>query len=253
MPFNDTSIRWTDKNHNPVHGCHKTGSPACANCYAERVSRKFGNTEKPWTEENAEENVQIKRRYLDDRLHEPNWVFVNSMSDLFHPLVSDAFVTDLWDAYDEMPESAFQVLSKHGADNDRDIPQPPDNIMLGTSVGDPNWLYRLDWLKEQPAKTKFVSFEPVVAPIGAVDLTGIDWIIIGGESGPNHRDMKPEWALDLVGMAHEQDTPVFFKQHSDKQTETRQTLNGERIEEWPDLPNGVLPKPRKHLSDPVAP
>lgn len=252
MPFNDTNIRWTDKTWNPVHGCSKSGSPGCANCYAERVSRDFGNTDKPWTPENAEANVQIKDHYLTDRLHEPNWVFVNSMSDLFHPLVPDDFIADTFDAMADMPECAFQVLTKHGGDNDREIPHPPDNAMVGVSVGHPEWRYRIDWLRDQPAVTRFVSFEPLVHPIEDVDLSGIDWAIIGGESGPNYRDMDPEWALSLMDTCHRQGVDVFFKQHSDRKTETRQTLDGERIEEWPDLPVGVLPKPRKHISDPVT-
>lgn len=248
MPFNDTNIRWTDKNHNPVHGCSKTGSPACANCYAERVSRKFGNTEKPWLKKYASENVQIKESYLNDTLRQPSWVFVNSMSDLFHAEVPEPFVRKLWSQYGELDSSAFQVLTKHGPDNDRDVPEPPANVMLGTSVGHPEWLYRLDWLREQPATIKFVSFEPLVHPMGDVNLSGLDWIIIGGESGPEYRDMNAEWAWELIEQAREANVPVFFKQMADHRTETRQTLDGERIEEWPELPNGILPKPRKHIN-----
>ena len=120
--------------------------------------------------------------------------------------------------------------------------------MVGVSVGHPEWRYRIDWLRDQPAMTRFVSFEPLVHPIEDVDLSGIDWAIIGGESGPDHRPMEPGWARSLVETCREQDVAVFFKQHSDYKTETRQTLDGERIEEFPDLPVGVLPKPQKHVS-----
>ena len=254
MGFNDTNIRWTDSTWNPVHGCCKSGSPGCANCYAERVSRKFGNTDKPWLPENATENVQLKDHYLSDRLGEPKWCFVNSMSDLFHSEVPNSFVSSVFDVLRDMDKCAFQILSKHGPDNEREIPHPPDNVMVGVSVGHPEWRYRIDWLRDQPAATKFVSFEPLVDCIPDVDLSGIDWAIIGGESGPKHRPMKSAWARNLIRACRRQDVAVFFKQHSDRQTETRQTIEyrGEkrRIEEFPETPAGVIPKPQKHMTEP---
>lgn len=258
MGFNDTNIRWTDKTWNPVHGCSKTGSVGCASCFAERVSRRFGNTNKPWLEIYAGENIKLKEYYLSDRVGEPSWIFVNSMSDLYHAEVPNSFIMDVYDAIRDMQDSAFQILTKHGPDDERDIPYPPDNVMLGVSVGHPDWRYRLDWLRDQPAETKFVSFEPLVECIPDVDLSGIDWAIIGGESGPNYRTMEPAWARNLIRACRRQDTAVFFKQHSDRQTETRQTIEypkGEgqqRIEEFPDLPAGVLPKPRKHIPEQEA-
>lgn len=304
MPFNKTKIRWCDRNHNAVWGCSKSGSPGCAQCFAERVSTKFGHTEKPWLDAYAEENITIKRDYLDDQLGKPAWVFVNSMSDMYHPLVPDDFVFDYYDRVcSRLDDSAFLILTKHGTDdrvcnrcgraypfgteacescdgtplvtrsesitsagsaddeydpaNARAIGHPPDNVMLGVSVGHPAWRYRIDWLRDQPAATTFVSFEPLVAEIDSVDLSGIDWAIIGGESGPNYRVMEPAWARSLIHSCWAQDTAVFFKQHSDVKTETRQTIrmDGEnrRIEEFPDLPVGVLPKPQKHISEPAPP
>jgi len=253
MGFNDTDIRWTDKNHNAVHGCSKSGSPGCANCYAERVSRKFGHTDKPWIAEHAEENVTIKRSHLNDTLRQPAWVFVNSMSDMFHDQIPDDFIGEYWDLCREHPKSVFQVLTKHGADAGRDIPHPPDNVMVGVSVGHPDWRYRIDWLRDQPVATRFVSFEPLVKRIPEVDLAGIDWAIIGGESGPDYRDMDPDWARELITKCWEQGIAVFFKQHADRHTEQRQTIrypnsdnDSVRIEEFPRMPNGALPKPRKH-------
>lgn len=254
MGFNDTNIRWTDKTWNPVHGCSKT-SEGCKNCYAERVSRKFGNTEKAWTVENAGENVQLKDHYLSDTVREPSWVFVNSMSDLYHAAVPDAFILHVYEAIADMENSAFQILSKHGPDADRELwhKHPPENVMLGVSVESPRRKYRLDWLRDQPAETRFVSFEPLVERIDDVDLSGIDWAIIGGESGPDYREMKPEWAHKLIVECRKQDVAVFFKQHSDFKTETRKTIEyhgiEKRIEQFPELPNGILPKPRKHISD----
>lgn len=252
MSFNDTAIRWADKNHNATWGCSKTGSPGCANCYAEEISTKFGHTDRPWLEVFAEENVTIKRHYLDDQLGKPAWVFVNSMSDMYHPQIPDDFIHDYYDRvcrrYDD---SAFLILTKHGADNDRDIGHPPDNVLLGVSVGHPDWRYRIDWLRKQPAATKFVSFEPLIDCIPDVNLSSIDWAIIGGESGPGYREMDPAWARNLIRSCRRQEVAVFFKQHSDRVTETRQAIEydgqEQHIEEFPELPNGIVPAPQEFL------
>lgn len=254
MSFNDTNIRWTDKNHNAVWGCSKT-SEGCMHCYAERVSSKYGHTHEPWTVEHAEENITLKPGHLEDRLGKPAWVFVNSMSDMFHERVPDEFILEYYDEICRRHSgSAFQMLTKHGADDDRDIPHPPDNVMLGVSVESPRRLYRVDWLREQPAATKFISFEPLVEQVRMPDLTGIDWAIIGGESHPDpdeRREMDPKWARHLVYWCHREGVSVFFKQHSGPRPEMDIELdlgNGkERVEEFPLMPAGVLPKPKKHM------
>lgn len=247
MTLAETDIRWTDRTWNPVHGCSKT-SEGCKNCYAERVSHRFEHTETAWTVDNAAENVQLKQHFLDERLNEPAWVFINSMSDLYHQEVPDQFIAGVFDACLDMPRSAFQILSKHGPDQERSGLHPPDNIMLGVSVETPRRRYRIEWLRNQPAATRFVSFEPLVEGISDVDLDGIDWAIIGGESGPDHRPMEPGWARSLVRQCHEQGVAVFFKQHSGQYPEedTRLLIGGlrRRIEEFPRLPHGVAPVPR---------
>lgn len=254
MSFNESDIRWTDYTWNPVHGCSKT-SEGCANCYAERVSRRFGHTEHPWTGEHAEENVQLKREMLEDRLPRPGWVFVNSMSDLYHPQVSDAFIESVFDACGDMRRSAFQVLTKHAPDTQRDTPHPPDNVMLGVSVESSQRTYRLDWLRNAPAATRFVSFEPLVEDIAATggvpDLEAVDWAIIGGESGAERRAMDPEWARKLYWECVDQDVAVFFKQHSGRQPESDIKLDlgtgwgPQRIEEFPVLPHDIVSAPKQ--------
>lgn len=254
--WNGTGIRWCDETWNPVHGCSKT-SEGCKHCYAERVSHKFSNTEQPWTIQNAEANITVKPGKLADldSLPEGSWVFINSMSDLFHEHVPDDFIADVFAKCRECPHSAFQVLTKHGADDGRKIPHPPDNVMLGVSVESPRREYRIDWLREQPAATKFISFEPLVECIPGtdLDLEGIDWAIIGGESGPDdvRRPMASAWARDLVWPCRRQDVAVFFKQHSGPQPESDVELDlndGEgpqRIEEFPEVPPGVAPAPEE--------
>ncbi|WP_254768274.1 DUF5131 family protein [Salinilacihabitans rarus] len=258
MSFTETNIRWTDTTWNPVHGCSKT-SEGCRNCYAEAVSRRYGHTEADWTHVNAEANVQLKTHYLGDRLRDPRWVFVNSMSDLLHAEVPDAFVGAVLEACADMPASAFQVLTKHGPDADRDVPVGlPENVMLGVSVESARREYRLDWLREQDATTRFVSFEPLVEPVTDPDLAGIDWAIIGGESGAadHRREMDPAWARALVTACREQDVAVFFKQHSGPHPERDVRLDlgdgPERIEEFPALPDGVVPAPQEFLTDEVV-
>lgn len=260
--MNDTDIRWTDYTWNPVHGCSKT-SEGCANCYAEAVSRRFGHTEEAWTINNAEANISLKPDKLDDRLGSPAWVFVNSMSDLLHAAVPAEFVADTFRAMQDMERSAFQVLTKHGADDGRPVPAPPpQNLMLGVSVESPRRKYRIDWLRKQPATTRFISFEPLVECIPGTDLdmSGIDWAIIGGESGggDNRRPMSPAWARNIVRSCTRQDVAVFFKQHSGPRPEGDVKLDMQdgrgkrRIEEFPDLPEPVLPAPREFLAREVA-
>lgn len=257
MPFTDTNIRWTDKTWNPVHGCSKT-SEGCRNCYAETVSRRYGHTDADWTHDNATSNVQLKGHYLEDRLRDPRWVFVNSMSDLLHEQVPTTFADAVLDACEEMDACAFQILTKHGPDLDREAPPMPQNVMLGVSVESPRREYRLDWLREQDAQTRFVSFEPLVEPIETPDLSGIDWAIIGGESGAadRRREMNPAWARELVYSCREQDVAVFFKQHSGPRPESDVRLDlgdgAVRIEEFPELPDGIVPAPREFLTGEVV-
>lgn len=256
--WNGTGIRWTDETWNAVHGCSKT-SEGCRACYAERVSRKYNNTDHPWTIAHADDNVQLKPYKLGDldTLPGPCWVFVNSMSDQFHQLVPDEFIRKTLNRLAQEERSAFQILTKHGPDQDRDVPEMPQNVMLGVSVESPRREYRLDWLREQDAETKFVSFEPLVECIPGTDtdLSGIDWAIIGGESGPDgvRRQMSPAWARNLVRACRRQDVAVFFKQHSGPRPESNIKLDmrdgrGPRnIEEFPELPSGIIPAPREFL------
>lgn len=258
MAFSDTNIRWCDKVLNAIHGCSKT-SEGCRYCYAERVSHRFGHTEEAWTVANTDANITLKPGKLDARLSSPAWVFVNSMSDLLHEAVPAEFVADHFNAFRDMPESAFLVLTKHGPDQGRPLPAaPPENLLLGVSVESPRRKYRIDWLRQQPATTRFVSFEPVVECIPGtdLDLSGIDWAIIGGESGHERREMSPAWARNLVRSCRRQDVAVFFKQHSGPHPEGNVKLDmgdgPKRIEEFPDVPEPVNPAPWDFLAREVA-
>jgi protein gp37 len=216
-----SAIEWTDATWNPVTGCSKV-SPGCAHCYAERLSTRFGKTTKPWTTSNATENVVLHADRLQIPLgwRQPRMVFVNSMSDLFHELVPDEFIDQVFRTMKSAGHHTFQILTKRphlmrrwfvgpGREWGRN---PLGNVWLGTSIENDRWIYRAEELRGVPAAVRFISAEPLLGPLPSLDLTGIDWLIVGGESGSDHRPMKEEWVLDLRDMADRAETAFFFKQ-----------------------------------------
>lgn len=232
-----TIISWTDKTWNPVTGCHKV-SEGCRYCYAERLSLERGWTRYPWTAANAPANVKMHPERLGQPRHwkEPARVFVNSMSDLFHEEVPEWFIDDVFRIMRTCPQHTFQVLTKReriswGWDW-------PSNAWAGVSVEGRDTFFRVMHLLETSAKVKFISFEPLLGPIGEVDLEGIHWIIVGGESGPTHRPMDMAWARELRDQADDAGIPFFFKQDAGRYTEMRPWIleeDGSRttIQEYP--------------------
>ncbi|MDS0284694.1 DUF5131 family protein [Haloarcula onubensis] len=250
-----TNIAWTDETWNPIHGCSRV-SAGCDNCYAEQLSyERHGWTEKPWTPENAEENISLKPDRLEPGgdghpagYDEPKRIFVNSMSDVFHTEVPDAFIQDIFAEMRNYPEHIFQVLTKRpGRAAHMDIQWPP-NVWMGTSVEDDRVVERIDLLRGCGAETLFVSFEPLIGPVvddaDQLDLTGFDWTIVGGESGPDWRDMAHEWVWPIRRACMQQDVAFFFKQSAAFRPEQGQALR---------CPNGVRRRFREmpELSDPV--
>lgn len=217
----DTAIGWTDVVWNPVTGCSKV-SPGCANCYAAALAPRLarmgqeGYTDLPWTTENAAENVVLRPDRLDQplRWRKPRRVFVNSMSDLFHELVPWEFIDQVFDAMDRCPRHTFQVLTKR-PERMKAIARPvPGNVWLGTSIENDRFVGRADHLRETPAAVRFISAEPLLGPLPSLDLSGIDWLIVGGESGPKARPMDLAWLREVVDAADGAGVPVFVKQDS---------------------------------------
>lgn len=213
----ESDISWCDATWNPVHGCSRV-SAGCQNCYAEKISRRFGHTEHPWTAENAEENVTLKPDKLDEPYGwgEPAYIFVNSMSDLFHSKVPDGFIEDVFAVMRNCPEHVFQVLTKRpGRAAHMDL-HWPENVWVGTSVEDERVTDRIGLLRECPAHTRFISFEPLIGPVGDIDLRGYDWVIVGGESAPDEdrREMEHEWVWPIAQEALERGVDFYFKQSS---------------------------------------
>lgn len=216
-----SAIEWTDATWNPVTGCSKV-SPGCAYCYAEKLSLRFGRSQVPWTPANAEQNVVLHPERLGVPLswRQPRMVFVNSMSDLWHPLVPADFIDRVFSVMQEANRHTYQILTKRpqlmrawfegpGA---RWAAEPLANVWLGTSIENNRWVHRADDLRATPAAVRFISAEPLLGPLPSLDLTGVDWLIVGGESGSSHRPMDEAWVRELKDMADNADTAFFFKQ-----------------------------------------
>jgi protein gp37 len=216
-----SAIEWTEATWNPVTGCSKV-SPGCAHCYAEAISLRFRHSSKPWTPENAAENIVLHPRRLQQplRWREPRLIFVNSMSDLFHELVPEEFIWRVFDIMRDARQHTFQVLTKRPermpsvlARDPGAGTSPAEHIWLGTSVENRRFLGRADALRATPAAVRFISAEPLLGSIAdELDLTGIDWLIVGGESGPKHRPMKLEWVCELRDRCLAEGVAFFFKQ-----------------------------------------
>ena len=204
--MNKTGISWTDLTWNPVSGCSKV-SPGCQNCYAEAWSHRWGRSF----------DVTLHPRKLKEvkRIPSGSKVFVNSMSDLFHEEVPFDFISLVMNLIASRPDVDFQVLTKRPERvlaYDHLPPPLPDNLWLGVSVEMALYRDRIDLLRKTSAHVKFISFEPLLGDIGAIDFSGISWAIIGGESGPHHRPMNIEWARNLVRQAKDQGVAVWMKQ-----------------------------------------
>ena len=267
-----SAIEWTDATWNPVTGCSKV-SPGCAHCYAEALSLRFGHSRLPWTPVNAGENVVLhpERLSLPLRWRTPRRVFVNSMSDLFHEQVPDPFIVQVfevmrrctWDGGancgrirdGDREGHYFQVLTKR-PERMRDLlrrfrfdPSDEEGIYLGSSSGRPyvngqtwlgtsiendRWVGRADALRETPAAVRFLSLEPLLGPLPSLDLTEIDWVIVGGESGPQHRPIDPDWVRDLRDRAKAAGAAFFFKQWGGRTPKANgRDLDGRTWDEMP--------------------
>jgi protein gp37 len=170
----------------------------------------------------------------------PRKVFVNSMSDLFHDAVPIEFIARVWEVMKDTPRHTYQILTKRPERMAEVLAKPPfeilSNVWLGASVEDHRVLDRLDAIRRVPAAIRFVSLEPLIGSVADGDLTGIDWAIVGGESGPRAREMKPEWVDEIEVMCRSSGTAFFFKQWGGKNKKAAgRMLNGKTYDEMPDL------------------
>ncbi len=207
-------IEWTERTWNPVTGCTKI-SPGCKHCYAENFSHRLMAMGTKGYENGFKLTVHFYRLSEPLRRKKPTVYFVNSMSDLFHKQVPSKFIEEVFDIIAACPQHNFQILTKRPQRmanffRNRDIPK---NCWLGTSVEDKkHGVPRIDILRKLPAKIKFLSIEPLLEDVGRLDLSEIDWVIVGGESGSKARPMKSEWVENIRIQCHDQEASFFFKQ-----------------------------------------
>jgi protein gp37 len=212
-----TTIEWTDATWNPVTGCTKI-SPGCDHCYAERFSERFRGTPGHPFETGFDLTLRPERLDQPLRWRTPRMIFVNSMSDLFHKQVPVAFIAKVFDTMERAHWHTFQVLTKRSSIMRNFLrsryggERGPAHIWCGVSVEDGKRKSRIQHLQEAPAGVRFLSIEPLIAPVGALNLNGIDWVIVGGESGPGAREMRKDWVRDIRDQCLKADVAFFFKQ-----------------------------------------
>lgn len=230
-----SKIEWTQMTWNPVSGCTKV-STGCRHCYAEVMAfrleamgvKKYANGFK----------LTIHRNELDTpkRWKKPRTIFVNSMSDLFHRDVPEEFIGEVFATMRACPQHRFQILTKR-ANRLRRMGSRldwPQNVWMGVSVEDQRRIHRIEGLRECGAKVRFLSLEPLLGPLTALPLTDIDWVIVGGESGPKSRPLEKSWVVEIRDQCVEAGVPFFFKQWGGtNKKQAGRTLDGQTYDEMP--------------------
>lgn len=221
-----SDIEWTDATWNPVSGCTIV-SPGCTNCYAMRMAARLQamghGSYKGMTRRSGKRAVWTGEVRLNDRMlsapltwQKPRMIFVNSMSDLFQDKIPVEFVRRVWDVMADAHWHIFQILTKRPENMERILSEEDfpllENVWLGTSVENSDYTWRIGHLARTPANVRFISFEPLIGPVGQTELAGIDWAIVGGESGPGARPMLIDWVDDIKAACEEAETAFFFKQ-----------------------------------------
>lgn len=255
----DSQIEWTDSTWNPVAGC-SLASAGCTNCYAMKMARRLeamgiekyaGLTQRQgksvtWNGVVREDHAALETPL---RWRKPRKIFVNSMSDLFHPDVSDGFILAVWRVMEATPHHHYQILTKRPERMreivSRSINKILPNVWLGTTVENRAVVGRISDLRSTPAAIRFISFEPLIASVGDVDLTDIHWAIVGGESGPGARRIREIWVDEIHEQCAAQGTAFFFKQWgawgSDNQKRSKKANGREyRGRTWDEMPAEAL-------------
>jgi protein gp37 len=210
----NSNIQWTDATWNPVTGCTKI-SQGCKHCYAERMAKRLQAMGQPNYKNGFKVTMQPHMLEIPLRWKRPRKIFVNSMSDLFHEDVTDEYILRVFTVMIKAHWHIFQVLTKR-ADRlwslGNYIPGWPTNVHMGVTIEDESSLGRANILRVMGASVKFLSCEPLLGPLPGLNLDGIDWVIVGGESGPNARPMAPEWVRGIRDKCKADNVPFFFKQ-----------------------------------------
>ena len=241
-----SAIEWTQATWNPTTGCDQT-SPGCDHCYALTLAKRLKAMGNPKYQVDGsprtsgpgfgvtlhEDSLELPRRWAAPRL-----IFVNSMSDLFHQKVPVAFVERVFTVMAETPWHTYQLLTKRSkrlAEVSSGLPWP-ENVWIGVSIESAAYRFRVDHLRQVPVATRFLSIEPLICPVGELDLEGIHWVIVGGESGPGARPVAYEWIADIRDQCVAARVPFFFKQWGGRTPKAGgRVLDGEMWDEMPTL------------------
>ena len=240
----ETAIEWATHVWNPTTGCDRV-SPGCAHCYALDMAVRLKRFGQPKYQRDGERRssgpgfgltLHPQTLLQPLRWRRPRVVFVNSMSDLFHEEVPEDYIRKVFAVMAEASQHTFQILTKRDGRLAELAPRLPwpHNVWMGVSVENRRFVGRADGLREVPASVRFISAEPLLGPLDDLDLTGIDWLIVGGESGPRHRPVRQEWITALRDRCAVEDVAFFFKQWGGRQpTSGGRLLEGQ---EWSQMP-----------------
>lgn len=231
----ESAIEWTDATWNPVTGCTKV-SPGCKFCYAQRMANRLHAMGNPRYVNNFATTLQEDVVDAPLRWRRPRRIFVNSMSDLFHERVPDAFILRVFETMQAAQWHTFQVLTKRSerlASLAPSLPWP-SNVWMGVSVENSDFTYRVMDLSTVPAAVRFLSVEPLLGPVPRLPLKHVDWVIVGGESGPKARPCNVEWVRAIRDRCASAGVAFFFKQWGGKRKKvTGRTLDGKTWDEYP--------------------
>jgi len=231
-----SGIEWTEATWNPVTGCTKI-SPGCTHCYAERLAGRLQAMGQPNYANGFDLTLQPHMLDLPLQWKRPRMIFVNSMSDLFHIDVPLDYIREVFRVMERAHWHSFQVLTKRADRLEMLSPQLPwaPNIWMGVSVESEKYRNRIEHLRRVPARIRFLSLEPLLGPLQSLDLRSIEWVIVGGESGPRARRLDPAWALDLRDQCVRANVAFFFKQWGGVNKKRAGRLLEGRL--WNDLPS----------------
>jgi len=234
-----SAIEWTDATWNPVTGCTKI-SPGCDNCYASRFSERFRGVRGHPFENGFDLTLRAERLLQPLHWKKPRMIFVNSMSDLFHKGVPREYISNVFTTMEKADWHIYQVLTKRSSLMQKFINErygnenAPRHMWFGVSVENATAVSRISHLQNTKAGIRFLSIEPLIAPVGRLNLKNVDWVITGGESGPGARPMDPQWVIDIRNQCVNADVAFFFKQWGGRNPKSRgRLLEGKEWNQFP--------------------
>ena len=235
--MNKTKIQWTEMTWNPITGCTKI-SDGCLNCYAARMAKRLKAMGNPRYVNEFEVTVHKDLLEVQLDIKQPKMIFVNSMSDLFHKDVPDDIIIKVFETMNKAHWHTFQVLTKRPervlAMDQAGLLKWSSNIWMGTTVENDKYIDRIDKLRKTKANIKFLSCEPLLGSLKDISLEEIDWVIVGGESGPKSREMEKEWVLELKELCEKDGVAFFFKQWGGiNKKKSGRLLDGKTYDDYP--------------------